>query len=505
MTRAAAESRAPNWPETADGGRPGIAGWMARMLADSSCTPLTVGLLALVAAMAGTAVALAGPNAMLVGISLLAWVFILVDFRIGVVILIVLMPLSASTLLPRNVGGITGLNPLNLLLIGTLLACLLRPGKTAPGYRMVPPQLVGRYLLPIVVAALIGMGHVDAIPSYFRDAALIAYDSAGSYLRDMLIKPMFMVLFAVLVGAAVARTARFETFLMPMLMSVWAMGLMTVVFVAISGVSLGALASSEARTFLSPLGMHANDLGRCYAIAYALMLFTFVATKRLQLRILLAASMAVVVVALLLTFSRGAFAGFIIVNILFLIAQRRFVPLLVGALLLVGMVFMLPEAVFQRLSTGLGGNLNAVTAGRTGDIWLPLIPEILDSPIIGHGLGSILWSDAMRSGRILTVTHPHNAYLQALLDTGVAGLVLIFSFFGWAWRRFRALAANPGLAPERRGFYAGAAAGLMAFLITGMAGSSLMPVAEQSLLWLAIGMMWGESAQARPAGDPQHG
>jgi O-antigen ligase len=234
------------------------------------------------------------------------------------------------------------------------------------------------------------------------------------------------------------------------------------------------------------------------------MLFTFVATKRLHLRILLTASMVVVAAALVLTFSRGAFAGFIIVNILFLIAQRRFFPLLIGALLLVGMVFMLPEAVFQRLSTGVGGNMNAVTAGRTGDIWLPLLPEVLDSPVIGHGLGSILWSEAMRSGRILTVTHPHNAYLQALLDTGVAGLILIFSFFAWAWRRFRALAADNRLEPERRGFYAGAAAGLAAFLITGMAGSSLMPVAEQSLLWLAIGMMWGESANARLVGDIQH-
>lgn len=505
MARVTADSRTSSWSEAAAGGRSGAGNWIDRIQADASCTPLALGLLLLFAALAGTAVALTEANALLVGVSLLAWVFILLDFRIGVLILIVLMPLSASTLLPRNVGGITGLNPLNLLLIGTLLACLLRPGKTSADYQMVPPQLVGRYVLPIVVAALIGMGHVDAIPSYFHDAALIAYDSAGSYLRDMLVKPMFMVLFAVLVGAAVARSERFETFLMPMLMSVWAMGLMTVVFVAISGVSLSALASSEARTFLSPLGMHANDLGRCYAIAYALMLFTFAASRNFRLRLLLLASMGMVVVALVLTFSRGAFAGFIVVNILFLIAQRRFFPLLIGAVLLVGMVFMLPEAVFQRLSTGVGGNLNAVTAGRTGDIWLPLIPEILDSPIIGHGLGSILWTDAMRSGRILTVTHPHNAYLQALLDTGVVGLILMLSFFGWAWRRFRALASNPRLAPERRGFYAGAAAGLMAFLITGFAGSSLMPVAEQSLLWLAFGMMWGESTHAGLTGETHHG
>lgn len=494
MTRPEA-SPTLRWPPLA-----GIGRWSTDLLAESSCTPMGIGLLALFAALGGTAVALAGANALLVGISLLAWVFILIDFRIGVVILIVLMPVSTSALFPRSIGGVTGLNPLNLLLAGTLLACLLRPGPGMQERRLVPAPLVWRYLLPLALAAFLGMGHVDGIPSYFRDAGLIAFDSGGSYLRDLLVKPMFLVLFALLVGAAAARSLRFETFLAPMMLSVWVMGLMTVVFVAMSGISLGALASSEARSFLSPLGMHANDLGRCYAIAYALMLFTFAATESVRLRVMLMCSMAMIVVALLLTFSRGAFAGFIVVNVLFLISRRRLVPLIAGAMMLAGLALMMPEAVLQRVSMGMGGGMNAITAGRTGDIWLPLLPEVMNSPLIGHGLGSILWSDAMRGGRILQVTHPHNAYLQALLDMGIVGLVLLLSFFVWAWRRFRALAADTALAPERRGFYGGAAAALMAFLITAMAGSSLAPVAEQTLLWFAIGMMLGESG-----GSPRHG
>lgn len=483
-------------PQASGGAASGLESWSARWLGEASFTPAALALILLFAALGGTAVALAEANALLVGISLLAWTFILIDFRIGVTILIVLMPLSTSYLVPRSIGGITGLNPLNLLLAGTLLACLLRPGTAMQGRPLVPAPVIWFYVLPIAFAAFLGVGHLDGIPSYFRDANLISFDGSASYIRDMLVKPLFMVLFAVLVGAAAARSLSFGTILAPLLLSVWALALMALVFVALSGVSLGALASSEARTFLSPLGMHANELGRFYAIAYALMLFTFAATRNFRLRLVLLASMAMVVGALVLTFSRGAFAGFIVVNVLFLIGQRRFMPLMIGALALVGLAFMLPEAVFQRLSAGMGGDLNAITAGRTGDIWLPLLPEVMESPLFGHGLGSILWSDAMRGGRILEVTHPHNAYLQLLLDMGLIGFGLVLWFFGGIWRGFRTLAADTELSPEKRGFYAGAAVGLAAFLITGIAGSSLLPVAEQSLLWVAIGMMWGERARA---------
>jgi hypothetical protein len=49
-----------------------------------------------------------------------------------------------------------------------------------------------------------------------------------------------------------------------------------------------------------------------------------------------------------------------------------------------------------------------------------------------------------------------------------------------------------------RGFYQGAAAGLVSFAVTGFAGSSLYPRPEYVFLWLAIGMMYGQLAR-RPA------
>ena len=85
-------------------------------------------------------------------------------------------------------------------------------------------------------------------------------------------------------------------------------------------------------------------------------------------------------------------------------------------------------------------------------------PRSLASPIWGQGLGSIMWSEAMKSGTILEVSHPHNAYLQALLDMGVLGLVLVCAFFWFVARDLiaagpRCLAAgrDARLLPGRRG------------------------------------------------------
>ena len=209
---------------------------------------------------------------------------------------------------------------------------------------------------------------------------------------------------------------------------------------------------------------------------------------------MMVASMGLVVVALVFTFSRGAFFGFIVVNLLFLLWRRNANTLIFVGLLAAAALLVLPGAVYDRVTDGYGRGLDAISAGRIVFIWLPLFPELLRSPVYGNGLGSILWSDAMRIGSgvsILMVTHPHNAYLQALLDMGIAGLLLLGAYFVHVWKRFRALSMDAALSPDLRGFYQGAGAGLASFLIAGISDSSLTPVPEQTFLWLAIGMMYG--------------
>lgn len=447
--------------------------------------------LVLIAAFWGLAIVVMEINAFIMAFSLIACVLILYDFRFGVVLLIVLMPISSSVLFPHEMFGVTGINPINLLLTMTLLSYALKSAFRPGVGSFIPSWQLVAYVAVILAAGALGTRHVSEIPAYINLLGLDSFDDAGSYVRDAVAKPLFLVLFALLTAAAVRESANPERFLVPMLISIWLMGLMVVAYFFATGVHLGDLANERARNFLSPLGMHANNLARLYVTAYAVLLFMWLQWDGFLMRLLLLASMALVAVALLLTFSRAGFIAFIVVNAIFLWRQRQSVLLFFGALVGVVAVMVMPGAIGYRLTAGFGQGADAISAGRVDEIWAPLLPEILHSPIYGQGLSSILWSDAMKAQAILAVDHPHNAYLGALLDTGIIGLIVMLVFFWSVLRGFWKLSVADSLSGLQRAFFGGAAAGLIAFLIVGMSGSKLTPAPEQSILWFAIGMMYG--------------
>jgi O-antigen ligase len=439
----------------------------------------------------GAAVGVGGVAAVIFCLVVVAAIFCLRDFRAGVAILIVIMPISQSYVFPHAMFGFTGLNPLNLLVAVTLASLAMRTAGEGTVRGFVPRPLTWLYIVPLAAGALLGMGHAAEIPAAFRDLDMIFFNDPPGYLRDEFAKPLMLAIYALLVAAAVQRSQKPERFIAPMLGSVFVMAAVVIVFTLASDVTLSQLAGTYARAFFSPLGMHANDLGRLYACAYALMLFTWDRSHNMMLKTALAIAMALVVIALLLTFSRGAFFGFILVNVVYLFSRRRVKTLVLAALLIPVALYFTPGAVWSRMTMGFGEGLNAISAGRVGEIWAPLLPTLADSPIWGNGLGSIMWSAPMIEGRLMLVSHPHNAFLQALMDIGVLGLVALVAYWIHAWRGLRALRNDARLTPELQGFFEGAAAGLLAFLVAAIAGSSLMPVPEQAFLWLAVGMMYG--------------
>ena len=439
----------------------------------------------------GIGIAIGELQALIASLTVLAFVAVLVDYRIGAVLLIVMQPVEGSHLFPHSVFGLTGLNPLNLVLAATLISYLLRGYEVK---RFLPKPLLLLFLLPIVIAGLIGMRHVHEIHPVFYEEEVLHYSDAMGYLRDALVKPLFVVIGALLIGTAVARAKRVENFLLPIIAAVWLMSLMAIGYVIEAGVSLGELALTSSRHFFSALGMHANDLGRLYAVAYALLLFTWGETKDLRLKTVLVFTMGILTIALVLTFSRGAMMGWVLVNALFLVWKFNARTIGIGLLAAGAALLIMPGAVVSRMSLGLigGGDVNEFSAGRMDEIWMPLLPELFKSPIWGSGLDSTMWAKALWSEQMLPVTHPHNAYFQAILDMGLVGLGLLLAFYWHVYRCARDLGSNAYLSPTMRGFYQGTVAGLMCFIVTGIAGSSLRPTPEFAFLWIAIGMMYGQ-------------
>ncbi|HET7198948.1 MAG TPA: O-antigen ligase family protein [Burkholderiales bacterium] len=467
---------------------------MARRAGRGAGMGLGIAGLALCAALAGIGVAVGEVEATVGVLSLVGVAAVLADFRIGAVLLILMMPIERSVYFPHSLFGIIGVNPLNALMLATLGSFLLR-GRNLRGF--LPRPLLWLVLVPVLFAGVLGLRHVDHIHPDFYEAMLINFTDAFGYFRDVAVKPLLLVLGALLIGAAVRQSQKPERFLVPVILSVWLMSLYSILYVAASGVSLATLASTHSREFFSVLGLHANDLGRLYAVAYALLLFTWGETRDLRLKGVLVVTMGVLTLALLFTFSRGAFVGFVIVNALFLLWKMNARTLGLALLLLPLALWLMPGAVIGRMSLGFGdgGDVNEVTAGRVDEIWLPLMPDLLHTPPWGNGLDSVMWSRAIWTGTMLLVTHPHNAYLQALLDMGVIGLVLLLAYYWHVFRNLKDLGSNAYLSPTLRGFFQGAVAGLACFLATGFAGSSLRPTAEFAFLWIAIGMMYGQLAR----------
>lgn len=460
---------------------------------------IAIGLVAFAAA-SGVALAIGEWQALFVCLSVLACAAVLYDFRIGAVLLIALLPISASNVFPHELMGVKGLNPINLLVLATLGSYLLH-GRIGHTGSFVPKPLLWLYLVPFLLAGLWGTGKVDDMFLYFYEVEVINFTEWVGYLRDLVVKPALIVVVALLVAAAVAKSHKPERFFTPIIISIWAICLLEILFVATSGIkSIGELAGSGAtRQFFLLIGLHANDLGRLFVMTYALMLFLWWEAKDPRFKLTVFLTLGVISLALLLTFSRGAFMGFLLVNVLFLL--WKFNAKTFGlALLAAGVAALLaPGYLYRRITLGFDtGDVETVSAGRVEGIWAPLLPEIWKSPWIGDGVGSVMWSYPMLTEAMTPVTHPHNAFLEALLDAGLIGLACFLAFYWTVWKGFRSLGSHAYLSPELRGFFQGAAAGLIAFFVTGWAGSSLMPRYEWAFLWIAIGMMYGLLAR-RPA------
>jgi hypothetical protein len=98
----------------------------------------------------------------------IAALMILSNYRLGVWLLVFLLPFATTQLIPRQVFGVTGLNPINGLLAVTLLSLCLTSlfGRRVMQFIHLPRVLLV-YVVVIALAASVGAGsvqHAIAVP-----------------------------------------------------------------------------------------------------------------------------------------------------------------------------------------------------------------------------------------------------------------------------------------------------------------------------------------------------
>ena len=176
------------------------------------------------------------------------------------------------------------------------------------------------------------------------------------------------------------------------------------------------------------LGMHGNNLVDFLISGFGLFLAVTLYKQKPKYWL----GILIMLTAVALLNSRAAYAIVVASAVVIIILTKNY-RYFIHMLIPVALVIIFIPGVLTRLLWGFDtGAANDITAGRTGDIWGPVIEEVIEEPYVlafGHGNFGIMNTDAFKNQTILRVIHAHSAYINTVLDTGLVGLVLYLLFF----------------------------------------------------------------------------
>ncbi|MBQ8552449.1 MAG: O-antigen ligase family protein [Clostridia bacterium] len=173
-----------------------------------------------------------------------------------------------------------------------------------------------------------------------------------------------------------------------------------------------------------------NVLAEYLIMVIPLILAMFIITKAPRARLILAAAGLAAGGCLIYTWSRGAWLGFLIGILIFMLMYSRhtLTALLFCALGVPFLPFVLPESITQRFLSI--GNLGDSSTSYRVNIWRGVIDMIGDYWQSGIGIGndsfSLVYPLYALSG-IETAPHAHNLYLQIIVELGAIGLVVFLA------------------------------------------------------------------------------
>jgi O-antigen ligase len=192
---------------------------------------------------------------------------------------------------------------------------------------------------------------------------------------------------------------------------------------------------------------------------------------------------ALMVVAVIVTFSRGGFLGLVAVG-LFLVRRlgRKNRTATTGAMVLAIVFFLAlaPGAYSSRLSTvfnssaDLTGSSSQRTEVLKRSIWVAL-----RYPLFGVGIGNF----PQKSPRNLAT---HNAYTQVASEMGIGAMIVYILLLVHPLRRLRLIENESYEKPERRTFYY-LSVGLQAAIVGYMVSSFFGAVAYQWYVYYLVG------------------
>jgi len=389
--------------------------------------------------------------------------------------------------MPKSILGIQGLNLWNVLFVNIAIAWA--SSRRFEGLKWDMPR-------PIVVLLLMYLGVIliGVLRAAF-DRSNIEWYPLSRLFSEELINTIKWVLPGILLFDGCRTRRQAVTALVCLLTLYFLIAVQVVRYMPPEAALSDSGVMDRARNKLNErVGYSASDIsvmlgGACWGIVAALSLI-----RRKYYKIAALVGVGVVTFGQALTGGRIGYAAWGATGLLMcLIKWRKYLILAPVIVILLPVIF--PGAA-QRMLMGFGQtdvagqatvDEEAVTSGRTL-IWPYVINKIGQSPIVGYGRLAM-----NRTGLFNTIetehpgtgaAHPHNMYLETLLDNGMLGSIPIFAFWAavvvYAARLFR---SNNRLCSAVGGL---SIALTLASLFSGIGGQHFYPQEHTLGIWAAF-------------------
>ena len=233
-----------------------------------------------------------------------------------------------------------------------------------------------------------------------------------------------------------------------------------------------------------------NVLGEYLVLVLPLLFAMFLCAKQFNLRALFFVSFILSASCLVLTWSRGAWLGFIFSFIIFILVKSP--DFLAGIILLspaavLALSFLRDTNIMQRILS-IGSTADSSTAYRV-DIWHGVARFIEDKWLFGIGIGTEAFSSVFPQYALAgteTAPHTHSLYLQLIAETGIFSLIsfvlLCLAYFSLVFAYIRR-----SVGTESRTVSLGFLCGITAFLVQGLTDYSWYNYKVYLFFWVMLG------------------
>lgn len=401
---------------------------------------------------------------------------------------IALMAFMKHPDMPHSVAGIPGGNLWNILILNVLIAWW----KQRPYENPIPVPTT----IKIALALYVGVIFVSFL-RFFIDPTVYWQGDRQDIFQEFLVNSLRLLIPAVLLFDGCHNYQRVKGALGVIVLLYFLLALQVIRSVGFHADMTGTEVSGRgAKIIQRSVGYDRVDMSMMLSGAgWAAVAFSNL-VERKSFRWGVRGAALVTALAQALTGGRMGYITWCAVGlILCTVRWRRILPLIpVAALVVVTVV----PGVTQRLFTGFGGeedgivmhqNDFAITSGRN-TVWPLVIDKINENPIFGYG------RQAMQTTGLAAYVaeklndsfpHPHEAYLEMLLDNGILGFLCIVPIYFIALKRSVSLFLDRS---EKQYEAAGGAAFalVLALLIASFGAQTLYPREGVVGMWAAVGV-----------------